>query len=268
MSDNEITDPASVHLSAKEIANYIPQELFDRLLAIRNDLDNLSWELGDRTNEIVNLFYNAGYTAIQKQDIYAAVGRVVGKAARTIRLYAKVAMEFTPDIRQHYEQLPFSHFVFASGFSDLVDTKNVPYSIHLLEKSMDYFEQWGITPSVEMLDGIFKKELQPTLPPTGPTVLENPITPEERYTKFLAGVILDPNLPPEQEIQDAYKGVSNIIDHLVKVLDRIADLEATLQIEKPITRELSRAISYINQLQEKIDERTGDYRAIYRNDQY
>lgn len=268
MPDKDITDPGSVHLSALEIANYIPQEFFDTLLEIRQNFDEMSWRLGDITNDIVTLFYNHGYTAVQKNDIYAAVGRIVGKAARTIRLYAKTAMDFTPDIRQHYELLPFSHFVYASGWADTVDEKKIPFSIHVLEKSMDYFTQWGVTPSVEMLVKIFDEQLQPSLPQTQINIPQNPKTPEERYTKFLAETVLDPNLPPDQELQDAYRGVSIIVKNLIKVLDRVAELEAVLQLDKPITRELSRAISYINQLQERVDERTGDYRAIYRNNQY
>lgn len=55
---------------------------------------------------------------VTNKRIFSAIGRFCGKSARTVRYYYETAIFYPAEVRDQYEMLPFSHFVYARGFGD------------------------------------------------------------------------------------------------------------------------------------------------------
>lgn len=82
------------------------------LEAVRDTITASCFLIGDIANEII---FDSAEAQLQAtvREIYKAVGRYCGKSARTVRYYAEAAAFFPQEIRKEYENVPFSHFVFA-----------------------------------------------------------------------------------------------------------------------------------------------------------
>jgi hypothetical protein len=124
----------------------IPSDFYDALLYWGDQLKKGSWAIGDIANQLYEIAI-ANKFETTKLDICHAVGRVVGKSGRTIRLYATTAAFYNDEARAKYgEILPFSHFAFATRFQQDWD--------RVLDVSMDCMDEYGIPPSVERLAAI------------------------------------------------------------------------------------------------------------------
>jgi hypothetical protein len=92
-------------------------ELFDKLMALRDTVTQSSWEIGDLTQDIIQ--YNIlNETRASKTEIYKAVGSAVGKASRTVREIADVAGQYDQLTRGAFDVLSFDHFRVAARSDD------------------------------------------------------------------------------------------------------------------------------------------------------
>lgn len=99
------------------------------LIQIRDNLRRNYFLIGDIANKYVYESVKHDY-AMNVLDIYEEIGRIVGKAGRTVRYYAEEAAFYTPSMREAYDILPFSFFVFARTLGD--------DWVHILEYAMEH----------------------------------------------------------------------------------------------------------------------------------
>jgi hypothetical protein len=125
----------------------IPGNYVNELLYWKDQISTGCWRIGDITNDIYVLALANGLE-ITKLELCGRIGKIVGKAGRTVRLYADTAGFFSAETRQKYEVLPFSHFYFARA--------NCNHWQEVLEKSLDHMEEYGSPPSVETLAVLWK----------------------------------------------------------------------------------------------------------------
>lgn len=90
----------------------IPDDLQSELIFIRDSLKQCFFRIGDIANEI----YDGHSHTVQRDVINAAVGALCGKSGRTVRYYSETALFFPPEVRQEFEVLSFTHFVYAHTF--------------------------------------------------------------------------------------------------------------------------------------------------------
>lgn len=99
--------------------DFIPSEIEDRLLYLRDQLSSSIWEIGDIANSLIEA--HAENEALGRMFIYSAVGMFVGKASRTIREYARVSRRFDSEYRIKYAELTFDHFRVCQRLGDRCD---------------------------------------------------------------------------------------------------------------------------------------------------
>ena len=94
----------------------VPKDIQEKLLNYRDILSTAYWDIGDIANKLYDGHFGAGHP-VTRQEIYSAVGVLLGKSARTIREYATISQEYPANIRNKYAILIHAHFVFALGFA-------------------------------------------------------------------------------------------------------------------------------------------------------
>ncbi len=92
--------------------NIVSDELQMELLDLRDNIRNNSFRIGDIAVKVMNEAEKNGLNVSQTM-VWSAVGSFVGYSARTIRYYAETALFYPNNIRDKYDILPFSHFVYA-----------------------------------------------------------------------------------------------------------------------------------------------------------
>lgn len=90
----------------------VSDDLQMELLDLRDNIRNNSFRIGDIAMRVLNDAERNGLNVTQTY-VWAAVGSFVGYSARTIRYYAETADFFSKEVREKYDILPFSHFVYA-----------------------------------------------------------------------------------------------------------------------------------------------------------
>lgn len=98
-------------------SDIIPDEYQNKLLYLRDLITDAEFTTGDIANDLALRSAEKGLS-VTNSEVYAAVGRFVGKAGRTIRYYAETARFFDVGVREKYEMLPFSFFAFAKTAGD------------------------------------------------------------------------------------------------------------------------------------------------------
>ena len=103
-------------------------ELAHLLLQWSEDTDSRTWKIANLTNELIEELFVGEGGLVTRQDIYKAVAvRCKGKKPNTIRRWAEVAYDFTPDIQERFaELLSFDHFkvsrrLFKEGYTPSID---------------------------------------------------------------------------------------------------------------------------------------------------
>lgn len=157
------------------LTSVIPQSYLDELIQIRDDMTNSYWKIGDIANAIC-AFSIANRLPADKMRVYAAVGLVVGKAQRSVRLYSFISNFYPYSARKEYEVLPYYHFVLAAQFESGTRWKEV------LDTAMDFIDNYGVPPTLEKLSSALSK------------AVENSVSPSE--------VILQDSQKKSQEIAD------------------------------------------------------------------
>jgi len=131
------------------VSRLIPKSYLEDLIQLREEMTMSYWKIGDITNAIITMSV-ANKMPIEKMKVYQAVGSVVGKADRSVRLYSYLASFYPPDIRKLYEVLPYSHFVVACQYKGGSEWEEV------LNKALDFMDEFGLPPSVERLSFLAK----------------------------------------------------------------------------------------------------------------
>ena len=91
----------------REVLVKTPDEVQNLLLQLGENIGSQRWQIGDITNDLREAFRDIPAVAV-----YTAVAIMVKREVfpRTVAYYAMQAEFFTPEIREAYEPLPFSHF--------------------------------------------------------------------------------------------------------------------------------------------------------------
>lgn len=95
----------------------VPQEYQHELIYWRDNFRQGYFAIGDIANSLIQQIADSS-TPITHDRVYQAIGNFIGKSGRTVRYYAEVAAYYPADVRQYYEMLPFSHFVFAKQYGN------------------------------------------------------------------------------------------------------------------------------------------------------
>lgn len=90
----------------------VPDDLQMELLDLRDNIRNNSFKVGDIAWKVMQGSLERGLNVSQSM-VWAAVGSFVGYSSRTIRYFAETASFYPKSIRDKYDILPFSHFVYA-----------------------------------------------------------------------------------------------------------------------------------------------------------
>jgi len=242
MNDNvALTQP-----STKSLINFMPQNMLDELLAIRDTMTHSYWRIGNIVNELHTLSI-ANHLDVGRLEICAAVGRVVGKAMRSVRLYASVAAFYTADAQRKYDVLPYSHYVFAMSYGQ--DWERV------MRVSLDYMEKHGIPPSLESMKGLMLRDPEQPIDNIG-EVSQNILDSWEPEDDF-AG---EPTIIPPPSASPVTHDVV-----LRRVASRLQDLMGDLTIlqanttNADIVMQLSQLLVSARETMEHITGRVGRY---------
>jgi len=127
----------------------VPQNLQDRLLAIRDSLSKSFWDIGDIALMIC-AYADDNEMMVSREFIWSAVGSFVGLSARTVRDYARVARFFDYETREQYDVLTFSHFALASRYPS--NWRNI------LDFAIDEIDRIGRPATVDKLEVQFTFE--------------------------------------------------------------------------------------------------------------
>ena len=103
------TQTEQVKISDKDI---VPEEYQNRLMYWRDRFTQGCFDIGDMANELIRRSAERGFKVPDKR-IYKAVSRFCARQPRTIRYYSETSSFFLKEIRDEFDVLPFSFFVFA-----------------------------------------------------------------------------------------------------------------------------------------------------------
>ena len=95
----------------------VPHALQNRLMYWRDVFRMGQFDIGDIAAEVIESVAARGL-GINQDRVMDATGNFCGKSGRTVRYYYETAVFYPPDVRQEFNILPFSHFVFARSTGD------------------------------------------------------------------------------------------------------------------------------------------------------
>jgi hypothetical protein len=158
--------PLVTKVDYESIASLIPEHFLNELIQISGDLKSAYWRAGDIAN-MVYVQAVADKKNVTRADVFYKVGKVLGKSARSVRVYAMTAAFYSYETRLEYDVLPFSHFTFAMQFHGIDGVSGNAMWRAVLNCSLDTMEKWGSPISVEGLgrmyrDGFEKEAPKPT----------------------------------------------------------------------------------------------------------
>jgi len=97
------------------LINQLREDTLNALLNWRDLFVKGYWEIGDLVNEEWS-YVVANNIQAMKAEVQACFGEVMGRSARTIRVYADTAEFYGKDAREKYNVLPYKHFIFAMTY--------------------------------------------------------------------------------------------------------------------------------------------------------
>ena len=112
MTNVDVSPPhvrASPRVSDRDI---VPDSAQNILINWRDLFVDGYFAIGDIANSLVLRSAERGFPVTDKR-VYKAVGRFCGKSGRTVRYYAETSAFYPEEVRDEFDVLPFSHFVFA-----------------------------------------------------------------------------------------------------------------------------------------------------------
>lgn len=115
--DNVKIDFRVIYPNVVSDNDIVPDDYQNALLYWRDTFSRGYFSIGDIANELCELSLLKDLPVTQ-QRIFDAVGKFCGKSGRTVRYYAETSSFYPSKVRDEYEELPFSHFVFAKTLND------------------------------------------------------------------------------------------------------------------------------------------------------
>lgn len=129
----------------------VPEDYQSILIYLRDSITSACFTIGDVANELVLKSLSVGLPVTDIR-VFEAVGRFCGKSARTVRYYAETSAFYTKEVRQEYESLPFSFFVFARSmdnkWKDVLD-----FAMDNQGSTLDYVRYVFTAPVQQQIDG-------------------------------------------------------------------------------------------------------------------
>lgn len=206
---------------------YIPEQIQNRLLALRETESSIAWEYGLLANEVY-AYVCANDLPYTRLEACGYVSYMVDneRAPNTIMRYALVAEKFADkSVRDKYAHLPFSHFELARSFG-----KNWKQVLDTSSRMMD--DNYGRPPS--------RRKLEQKLLGKSPAT---PYVPEPTYPIVTDVANLDIREP---------------LPLLAKMYVQVSDLQSTLEVVRlkypSIGQVLAQALLVIQSLLLKIEE--------------
>jgi hypothetical protein len=273
----EMIDPSELAKQNTYSVRALSQDTLNELLYWRDHLTAGYWRIGD----IANALYDESVQndlQVTRQQINAAIGHVIGKSGRTVRLYATVAAFFSSEIRQKYDVLPYAHFVFAMGLPGNARGMEIPAWQALLDLSLDNIQDYGLPPSVDALEGMYHKQIQrreyiPPFPENPYSQIQPPtfddngeVSPIRPYIPSVP--VMTPQAPGafdfDDELRKCYQRIREQTAFLAKELTIAQALEERRSIDDPIFPILGKAIQAMEQTLERLDEILTDPRVFLK----
>jgi hypothetical protein len=90
----------------------VPDETQNVLIQLRDTHRYSAFMIGDIANDLILRAAKKGFP-VTNARIFEAIGHFCDRSGRTVRYYAETASFFPQDVRDQYDVLPFSCFVFA-----------------------------------------------------------------------------------------------------------------------------------------------------------
>lgn len=109
MTVSVISEIDGIWISDNDI---VPDDYQNQLIHWRDLFVDGYFAIGDIANRLVRRSAEMGFPVTDKR-VYKAVGRFCGKSPRTVRYYAETSAFYPEEVRDEFDMLPFSHFVFA-----------------------------------------------------------------------------------------------------------------------------------------------------------
>jgi hypothetical protein len=111
-------------------SDIVPEAYQNRLLYWSDTFKFGCFDIGDIAGDLVARAAENKFDVTQAQ-VFDAVGRYCGRSGRTVRYYYETSSFYPQSVRDEYDMLPFSHFVFARTMGDwravLEYAKEKPY---------------------------------------------------------------------------------------------------------------------------------------------
>lgn len=229
----------------------LPETVQNRLLHLRDSITRTSWQVGDIVNEIFQseLARDPGAMIM---PVYLFVAEVVGLSASTVRHHAAAAAFYTPPVREKYDILPHSHFVFALGYKNQFNADGHPTWESILNSSVDYFTRTGRLLSVDRLSdlqstgqvGSGTDTPTPRLPDRDERVIDSlpsqPTQPDEDYQERADYVAPHPDEDPDPQttresrkrrmLEEVRETVQSYPDELARLNARVAEFRGDKQM--------------------------------------
>lgn len=223
------------------ILKIIPQDEIDLCIARGQRYSQEKWWWGNRTNLWVEYALAAGLE-LTKGDAQRALSQVSGIPQRTLRYYADHAKFFEPEIQEHYEILPFSHFATAKRFGDRWN--------EVLEESLDHLEKYHKLPSSEHLEWKFSRNAEPVLE------IDQALTEtSSKFGRSVSGFLIDVEIQNSENPQASEYTARDWISQLDRGISSMYDSVSPLPISDEVKTKLRNAIHALNDvLEEAIKE--------------
>lgn len=170
--DTELSFPKTDQVLRDQVlsdADIVPDDLQNELIHYRDLRRKNSFAIGDIANQLVERSAYLGFP-VTDQRVFQAVGRYCDLRPRTVRYCAETSAFFDERVREEYDMLPFSHFVFARSL-DTRWQEVLEYSAVHPGISVDYLRYvfLGLDAVVELEKACAPDE--PCSPACAPTVL-------------------------------------------------------------------------------------------------
>jgi hypothetical protein len=219
----------------------VPEDIQNELMHWREVNKLSSFRIGDITNDLIMRAAQTGYD-VTHERIFKAVGNFCDRKPRTVRYCWETSSFFTPDVREQYDQLSFSTFVFArmlgERWQDVLE-----YAAEQPKISVDALQMHFMTTPLHVQD--VTTDQFDTCAPTS----DQPCACAPAPTRIPDGAVSAGLL----------SNLCTVIDSLGRLLDRLPLRDATktnlrdaLQVIKKYMPEITQATQSIDNIQNTV----------------
>ena len=227
----------------------IPDELLNELIQLGASISQQQWRIGDITNEII-VYCTANKIDIPVMGIYSGVGKLTGKSVSSVRMYSDMSGFFSPEIRDQYGFLPFSHFFLAKTYGtkwkevleiskEELGKDDCPVSENRLSYIMSMREGRNLPPQPAQPVFANKNNFSGSIDVIDGGSLE--IEEKDPFTD-------EPEVLDENYLEETIKKINELLNPLPTLLETVARLDK----RSPIIESVAKIILEIRSLQEHV----------------